>query len=428
MSSRLAQALLIATLGVAGLPVWTPPALAQSRSADVVRAHLEGLGAAVREVPARVFLQQGEARVVAHEVDGTGCVGFVAFGAGAVRDVDLRLHTEGGLLLDEDTTSAPYGYVRGCSRARQTWFLDIRMYAGRGELVLLRVEDAPTSIDLLPFELGLAAPSGGRPEAPRAVGPGLPGRTLEQRFIAEESEWVERGYMPAGPLRQVPVASGLARAVIPLEAGLCYAIVVGGVHQGRTAVVVAGTGEERWSGSSTTGRAVTHVCPDKTAEHNVFVKIRAGGGNVLMRSYVQPDAALWESPVTRGDSARVIVGELHHKFAARGMKSGVVGDGWLDTVGPLLWPITLSAGHCYGMGIVPLSGSFRGSLELALEDADRRLLARDRRSEEIPVIYHCPAESGQHRALIRSVTEVGPVVVVVAEWSAEDRRRVDAGH
>ncbi|HEY6881093.1 MAG TPA: hypothetical protein VI299_23870, partial [Polyangiales bacterium] len=128
------------------LAAWVQRAEARTDVTAAVTAHLLARGASAVSEVSRTFLVEGQSTALPVRLERAGCAGYLALGLGEVRDVDLALYTKAGQLVAEDVAIAPYAYARVCGEAGTELYASATLYAGRGQLSLLRVDDAPREL------------------------------------------------------------------------------------------------------------------------------------------------------------------------------------------------------------------------------------------------------------------------------------------
>lgn len=387
---------------------------AQAKDAErVARDFLQKLGGDVQGPGQRAFLAEGQGRAWEFQVD-KGCVGFLAFGRGQVRDVDLALHSTGGLALDEDETVAPYAYVRTCTERAATLYVAARMFSGQGELLLLRVNDAPTALGVLPDALSLAAAPGGRLEPPRDVGPSTRPVTAANRLEATASRLQQLGYRWANVARELRLYQGSAATSVPLEAGRCYLLVAAAAAGTTLLLEAVGPFESQWMARGLGGDATLAICGRNNAEYGIRVRSRPGRTAVRLSLFEHPLARI-EPGAQVEDGAELARAEARHRLAALGMQTRALGDAWAEPGTNLIWPLKVDKPGCYAVVAVTPRQS---RVDLRLTDDQGRLLARDDGRARAPTVYFCTEHKGPFRASIRSSTRPQRVTLVLGEGSS----------
>ena len=333
-----------------------------------VTHHLEARGAHEVTEVARTFLFEGSATVVDARSTAQTCMGVLALGLGDVRDLDLALYTRSGQVVAEDTGTAPYAYVRACVDAGVQLYASAQMFEGRGEVVVLRMRDAPRELGRFAEEIPWSVSPGGRLEATRAVGTSGEASVLEGPAVEEERALAELGYVSVGAVLPMLLRGGLGVSRFSLDQPGCYRVVV---------IVPFARGV-----------ALTLTSP--------------GGGS-------------WVD--TLGDARALGVAEARFIAASRGLALDHVGEGWVEGAVPLTWPIPLTAGRCYGVWALGPRGL--QSVDVRLTDAHGVLLARTEGPPHGASVFHCATASGVVRLELRPKGEDGMVSLWVG--TSEDR-------
>jgi hypothetical protein len=376
----------------------------------VIRAitrHLEARGAHdIREV-ARAFLFEGSARVVDAVAETRTCMGFLALGLGDVRDIDLALYTRAGQAISEDSGTAPYAYVRACVDAGMPLYVSAQMYEGRGELLILRMRDAPRELGRFAESIPWAVSPGGRLEATRAIGTVGESSVLEGPAVEEERALAELGYVAVGTVTPLLLRGGLGMAQFSLDQGGCYRVVVLVPFARGVAVTVSAGPDQSWDGHARTGdRATAFVCTARGGTFAVRVESRVLRSVAIVRAFAHPQVSAREV-ATLGEARALGVAEARHVGATRGLVVEHVGQGWVEGAVPLTWPLSLEAGRCYAVWALGPRGL--PSVDVRLTDGHGVLLARTEGPPHGASVFHCAAANGVVRLELRPKGEDGMV-------------------
>lgn len=364
--------------------------------AGTVERHLRDRGASQVEVVQRTFMFEGASQAVTQVARQAGCIGFLVIGGGEVRDVDVTLYTAGGLPLDEDVSAAPYGYVRACTEAYVSIVIGTTLYAGRGELTLLRVENAPRELGRLPESLALSVVPGGRSEEPEPIGTPADEEGISTLLASEEAALFDRGYVALGAPEVMELSGGEAEAPLPLSAGQCVRLVAHapGVR-GLTLQIEGGAGDRALARAPNRDSIELAFCPSETGVHRLRARARAMRAMLVFRVFEHP-----ESPTDESDAELALgVAEVRHQWKQRGLSMLPLGDAWVEPREPARFEVQLERGQCYGLAAVSAEGSV---LDLRLTDPLGHLLSRTEGRSGVPVLYACPSESGRHTLLLTS--------------------------
>ena len=361
--------------------------------------HLRARGATEVTEVARGFLFEGQSTAHEQRLGRATCVAYLALGLGEVRDVDLGLYTRAGQLVAEDVAAAPYAYARVCGAAGLALYASASLYAGRGQLVLLRVEDAPRELGRLPESLPLAVSAGGRLEELRAVGAAADELSPEAALVQEERAHVAVGYAPAGPPVALTVRAGIARGVLPLRGGACYRVTAVVPLSRGVALEVDGPGERTTARSPGEDRSSVALCPSHDGGYAVRVQARLLRGVALLRPFVHRGT----DPVRAaelGAATALGLAEAEHVARARGFVLSPLGNAWVEASGALAWPLSVPDLRCYAIAVVSESGAT--GVDVRLTDAHGVLIAHNEGRRGVPMVFSCPREAGPVHLVLRA--------------------------
>jgi hypothetical protein len=320
---------------------WARAASAEGDPVALARRHLLAQGAReVREV-SRTFLFEGQASVHDAQLEQDECVGFLALGIGEVRDVDLAIYARGGQPLAEDVAQQPFAYARVCGARGLPLYVDATLYAGRGELVLLRVDGGPRGVDRLPDEIAFAVSAGGRAEQTRAVGAALDEFALDLKLEQAERTLAALGYRPFGHPIPMELHAGTASGALRLEADHCYQVVAYvPVSRGVALDVTAPDGTKREQRTAHEERVDLPLCAKLSGVYELRVQARPMRGVAVVRAFEHPGV---HDPriVALGDAQALAWAEADQAARARGFKLQLLGEAWRRaarrTAGPWRW-------------------------------------------------------------------------------------------
>lgn len=367
---------------------------------DVAIAHLRARGASrIREV-GRVFAFAGQSSAYVERLERAGCVAFFALGRGEVRDVDLGLYTEAGQLLVDDVASAPYAYARLCGAAGLTLHVSTSLYAGRGELVLLRVDDAPRELGRLPETVKLAVGVGGSLEDLREVGVAADELTVESSLLQEERMHRALGYVPTATPMALELRAGSAIGELTLAEGRCTRVSASVPHARGIAIEVEAPTAVRWSARSPgEDRVAIALCAPTTGSYAVRIQARPLRGIALVRAFERGDV-----PVARirelGEASALAVAEAESVAAVRGLALRQLGSAWVDGETQLAWPIALPAAGCYALAAISEIGS--AALDIRLTTDNGVLLAHNEGRRGVPMVFFCAEQARGVRLVLRA--------------------------
>lgn len=385
---------------------------------EAVRA-MRARGARPVGEPVVAFLREGQSRSVGFQLDEAGCVGVLAVGHRRVHDIDLVLHTDSGMALEQDVEVDAHPYLRFCGAEGLRLFASVRMYKGQGEVRVVWFADAPQALPDLHRTMGdCFAGGGGLRRPPADVGPAPPVRSVERTMEAMQADLVALGYRPSGRDR-----NGTLRAPqrdvhpLPVAAGRCFAVVAAG--DGGIAdldlFVRTSTGREVARDTSRRASARVRFCAPEGETLVAEVRAFQGGGAYGLRTFALDEpAGAGRTPGLEG-FARIGYAELSARMAARGMRARPVAWGRIGPGQALRMPVTVEAGRCYAFGAVPADDAARGDLDLIVVDEDDALVAWDVGPGRLPIVWHCAERSGGLRAVGRIYGAVGNYLLIVGE-------------
>jgi len=368
-------------------------------ASDVTRvldAHFRARGATEVGVLERVFLFEGASHALPQVTNRPGCVGFLVIGGSEVRDVDVTLFTPGGLALDEDVTTAPYGYVRACAAQDVPVVIGVNLIAGRGELTILRIEAAPRELGRLPGSIVLSVVPGGRGEDAQALDTPAEEDSVSTLLASEETQLSDRGYLAGGAPEALELQGGQGEALVALSGQHCVRIVA---HApGVRGLTLQIEGPEQARGLVRVpdrDLAELAFCPRGSGPHRLRARARAMRAMLVFRVFEHPRA-----PADRGDAELALgAAEVEHQWAMRGFATQPLGDAWVESREPARFVVDLSVGRCYGVAAASAEGT---TLDLRLVDPEGRVVSRTEGRGGVPVVYACPRLSGRHTIVLTS--------------------------
>lgn len=381
--------------------VWLYASLAYARGDvnAIVSEHLRARGASQVTEVARSFLVEGQAAANSVRLERAGCAGYLALGLGEVRDVDLGLYTKAGQLVSEDVAIAPYAYARVCGDAGVEFYASATLYAGRGQLVLYRVDDAPRELGRLPASIPLAVSAGGRLEDLRSVGSASDELTAESSLLQEERAQLAVGYSLASPPLALELRAGSARGQLMLRAGRCYRL-AGLVPRSRgVAIEVEGPNAEHWTSRSSDDRVALAFCAPADAVYPIRLQARPLRGVALLRAFEH--RAIDPARVRElGEASALALAEAEYVARSRGFALAPLGSAWVESNAPLVWPLQLPNAGCYALAVVSEVGA--AAVDVRLIDANGVLIAHNEGRRGVPMVFTCPREPGPVRLVLKA--------------------------
>lgn len=371
----------------------------------LIRDHFLARGASHVEVLGRDFVFEGQAAVHDLAFDGERCLGVFAWGGTGVRDVDLGLYSPSGQPLAEDRGASPFAYARLCGSAGLRVYVSAQAYAGRGELLLVRVDPAPRALGRLPAGLPLAVAAGGRAAGQRSVGGDDAELAFEAPLLHEERALAQAGYVALGPPTLLEVRAGAAQGAVVLRGHACFRAV---------AFVPGGRGmmfeiegplvrHEAKSIDSDTVRLA--LCTLAEGPHTIVVRTRAMRSLALVRVFEQPLARL-EDAARFGEERALLAAEAAVTARERGFSLGHFGEVWLEGGAGVTWPVELEAGRCHMLAALPERGV---EADVRLLDAAGVVLAHNEGRRGWPALFVCSDRAAKAKLLLRGRGSSGPV-------------------
>lgn len=374
-------------IGLALASVARVASASASSQVALVTQHLRARGATRVDEVVRGFFFEGQARAHAQQLTDAGCVAYLALGTGEVRDVDLSLYSRAGQLIAEDTGVAPYAYARVCGARGLSLYASATLYAGRGELVLLRVEHAPRELGRLPNGIPLAVSAGGRLEDLRAVGGEGSELSPESTLLQEERAQAALGYVTAGPAYALELRAGNAHGQVSLRAGHCYRLTAVVPFSRGVAIELEGIEGARWFTRNVgEDRTSLAICAPLDGPYLVRVQARPLRGLALLRVF---EHAAADAPLARevGEATVLAIAEARHVALQRGLHLMQLGSAWIEGSAPLAWPLSIEKAGCYAFAAVSEVGS--AAVDVRLTDASGKLLAHNEGRRGVPMVFAC---------------------------------------
>jgi hypothetical protein len=393
-------------------------ALARAQASDplsLIREHFLARGASAVAVLGRDFVFEGQASVRTLTFEREGCLGVFAWGGTGVRDVDLGIYGASGQPLAEDRGAAPFAYARLCGRAGLQVYVSALAYAGRGELLLVRVDPAPRALGRLPFGLPLAVAAGGRAAAPRSVGGDETELAFEAPLLHEERALASAGYVALGPPTLLEVRAGMAQGTVMLRGNACFRVVAF-VPGGRGLMLEVDAPLVRREAKSIDSDSVrVALCTVSDGAYSVVVRTRAMRSVALLRVFEQPLARL-EDAARFSEERALLIAEADVSARERGLSLGHLGEVWLEGGAGVAWPVELAAGRCHMLVALPERGV---EADVRLLDAAGVVLAHNEGRRGWPALFVCTDRAAKAKLLLRGRGSSGPVSLWVGRSEAQ---------
>ncbi len=367
------------------------------------------------------FMREGESRSLSVRLPTAGCYGFLGVGHRRVRDLDLYVHTEGGMQLTRDVAIDARPYVRYCGAEGLRLYVTARMVAGQGEFRVVTLADGPPSISDVERLLAGCAAGGGSIGEAGGVGPDPPQSTGQLSIDALTQRLAPLGYRRSGALVQAQVqAMNRDRRTVHLDGGRCYAVAAVG---GTTAVDVdlalfSGEGRPLSQDNDRDRDAIVKLCPNVSVDVLAEVRIYRGGGDYGLQTFALDEPPPQSRPLGVEGAARIGYAEVSALLSHRGMDVQPLAWGNVVPGETLGMPVTLTGGECYAIAGVASGDLAGGDLDLTVQDVDGRLVAWDLGAGSTPIAYVCPDATAVVRAVGRVYGAAGRYLVLVARARA----------
>lgn len=382
---------------------------------SLIRQHFLARGASEVAVLGRDFVFEGQAAVHELTFERERCVGVFASGGTGVRDVDLGIYAASGQPLAEDRGAAPFAYTRLCGAAGLRVYVSAQAYAGRGELLLVRVEPAPRALGRLPLGLPLAVAAGGRTAGQRAVGGDDTELAFEAPLLHEERMLAQSGYVALGPPTLLEVRAGMAQGTVMLRGPACFRAVAF-VPGGRGLMLEIEAPLLRREAKAIDADTVrVALCTPSDGAYSVVVRTRAMRSVALVRVFEQPLARL-EDAARFGEERALLAAEASVAARDRGFQLGHVGEVWLEGGAGVVWPVELAAGRCQMLAALPDRGV---EADVRLLDAAGVVLAHNEGRRGWPALFVCSDRATKAKLLLRGRGSSGPVSLWVGRSEAQ---------
>lgn len=371
---------------------------------ELVQSHFRARGGEARLLK-QDFLFEGQALVQSIVVPKAGCWAVFAWGGTGLRDVDLGIYSLAGQLLAEDRGATPYGYARLCSAQGLNAYISAQAYAGRGELTLFWVEQAPRELGRLPESLPIAVSQGGRASPPRALGGDETELAFEAPLLHDERLLATQGYSALGPANVLDVRAGLAQGTLMLRANTCFRLVAFVPSARGMMIEVEGALLKREGRSADAELLRLALCTTHEGPHIVRVRTRAMRSVALLRLF-EHRLATTADAMTYGEERALLLGEARYAALERGLTLQHLGEAWLEGGSTLLWPVELRASECQMLIALPERTL---ETELRLLNADGVVVASNEGRRGAPSLFTCAKTSEKLRLLLRGRGAPGPV-------------------
>lgn len=347
--------------------------------------------------PRGVVLAQGQERDFPLNLEGGTCYAFVTLAGPGVRDTDSFVVDGAGNELVRSTEDDGDSEVRFCAPSTGRYTLRARPYDGRGPVFVAGYakateRKAPSTSDEPLIE----------DESHEAAG-------LEESFRVLDADIRARGYRGHGEPAKGQLEQKQTRDFpIELEGGKCYAILAVGDSGVRDLDLILLDSDGRTLGRNVQddARPVVRVCPDRSGEFAMRVRMRGGSGRFVYAPYIWPRGA--RGPFGLSGLIYVRLAEMTSLLQKEGYvpspdytpgKGTLPEEGGTDTQ-----TLELEGGQCYRVLVVGGQGVHH--LDVTLSDG-RTEVASDGTHDAFPSVRHCPERGGRHRLRITAKSGTG---------------------
>ncbi len=335
------------------------------------------------------------------------CYAFGTFGGPGTQDTDVFIVDGNGNDMAVDQATARDGLVEFCPPVQGAYTLRARLYSGNGPVFVAAWARA---------QAGQATPP---PAASTAVvGTSTAGMGLDDNYRLLDADMIARGYEHYGEPASGELAQGQTQDFgITLEGGKCYAILAvgdGGVRDLDLAVLDA-SGNAIDRDVEADARPVVRVCPERSGESRIQVRMASGGGAFHYAAYRWPRGT--RGPFNLNGLIYVRLAEVTSLLSVDGYQPSadfMPDRGQLRTGASGRHSIHLPANRCLSILVVGGDG---------VHDLDARLsfgssqLAADATHNAFPDIRFCTERAGNYTLEVTARTGAGEYFYQVFEQS-----------
>lgn len=357
------------------------------------------------------FLLEGESASFAVDLTEDGCVALVGVGETKIRDVDLFLHTAGGTEIAHDTSEDAHPFVRFCGARGARLFGTVRAYAGRGEILVARIDAAPATLGDLDAGLdGCSAAAAGVRTTPPELGPTPPELPVDEAVSRAVEPLRALGFVAeAGPVhRSLPsrespltIPAG-CRAIVVASAGL--APVLAQLRDASGRVLAEQTAAEE--------PGVLRACTDGPAQ--LWMRSERAGDVAVATLRAPPPGR--DAPPGLSGGAVVRYAEARARISADGLVPRALAWTFVRPSDSVTLPWTLRAGACVALAAVPDDEIADDDVDLLVAGADGRLLAWDVGVGSTPSVRTCADRDEVARVVVRHIGgALGEILVLAGE-------------
>lgn len=357
--------------------------------------------------PAGIVLGSRELRDFQLSLQQGQCYTFATLGGPGSVDTDLVLNDASGQQLEADSQRNRDSQIRYCAPATGSYALSVRMYEGQGPL----------------FTVGYV--QRGAQQTPQTepviASTSTAGANLQENFALLDADMRARGYESYGQQTTGQLETGATRNFeIQLEGGRCYAILGvgdGGVRDLDLVLLDQG-GTEVDRDIAQDARPTVRVCPERSGNFYMQVRMTGGAGNYVYAPYRWP----------RGTSGAGLHGlswvRLSEVTALLSVEGFVPDPGFTPQNGQLRrqganasHSVELVGGQCYA--IVVVGGDGVNDLDITLAEGGNQLASDYGSHNAFPSVRHCATSDARYQVGITASNGSGRYYMQVFSRSTD---------
>lgn len=340
------------------------------------------------------------------------CYAFGTFGGPGTGDTDVFIVDGNGTDLVVDQANARDGFVEFCPPVPGAYTLRARLFDGAGPVFVAAWARTDTSS-------GAAVAPVGTTQPVSVVGTSTAALSLDDNYRLLDADMVARGYEHYGEPAAGQLTQGQTQDFgISLEGGKCYAILaVGdtGVRDLDLAVLDA-AGQAIDRDVEADARPVVRVCPERSGESRIQVRMANGGGDFRYVAYRWPRGT--RGPFNLNGLIYVRLAEVTSLLNVDGYQPSadfMPENGRVRTTGATArHSIQLPAGRC--LSILTVGGDGLHDIDATLSVGGTQL-ARDTTHNAFPDLRFCTERAGAYTLEVTARTGAGEYFYQVFEQS-----------
>lgn len=340
------------------------------------------------------------------------CYAFGTFGGPGTGDTDVFIVDGNGTDLAVDQATARDGFVEFCPPVPGAYTLRARLFDGAGPVFVAAWArpDASSGVAV--------APVGSNPTG-AVVGVSTAAMSLDDNYRLLDADMVARGYEHYGEPAAGELTEGQTQDFgISLEGGKCYAILAvgdSGVRDLDLAVLDA-RGQAIDRDVEADARPVVRVCPERSGESRIQVRMANGGGGFRYVAYRWPRGT--RGPFNLNGLIYVRLAEVTSLLNVDGYQPSAdfmpENGRWRATGATARHSINLPAGRC--LSILTVGGDGVHDIDASLSIGGSQL-ARDTTHNAFPDLRFCTERAGDYSLEVTARTGTGEYFYQVFEQS-----------